>query len=125
MPFVEKEKYQISNKCRLHPDNDMFRDQELHKINHDVNEWRCGYCKKSFYAEKYIDKHFDNRHYHLLNAVSALLLLLHCTLRPSQFRIYVGWLVLLSCCDTYTRVIVWEIKLHHVMKIEAIEMTLL
>ncbi|KNA09552.1 hypothetical protein SOVF_152580 [Spinacia oleracea] len=85
MPFVEKEKYQISNKCRLHPDNDMFRDQELHKINHDVNEWRCGYCKKSFYAEKYIDKHFDNRHYHLLNATEGNCLAylcgaLHCDL---------------------------------------------
>ncbi|CAO2816412.1 unnamed protein product [Amaranthus hypochondriacus] len=71
MPFVEKEKYQISNKCRLHPDNDMFRDQEQHKINADINEWKCDYCKKSFYAEKYLDKHFENRHYNLLNATQS------------------------------------------------------
>lgn len=67
MPFVEEEGYQISTKCRLHPDNDLFRDQEQHKIYLDVNEWRCGYCKKSFRAEIFLDQHFDNRHYNLLN----------------------------------------------------------
>ncbi|KAH9776625.1 C2H2-type domain-containing protein [Citrus sinensis] len=67
MPFVEQEQYEISSKCRLHPDNDMFRDQEQHKIHVDINEWRCGYCKKSFRAEKFLDQHFDNRHNNLLN----------------------------------------------------------
>ncbi|KAJ9683307.1 hypothetical protein PVL29_019058 [Vitis rotundifolia] len=67
MPFVEKEGYQISSSCRLHHENDLYRDQEQHKIHVDINEWRCGYCKKSFYAENYLDKHFDNRHYNLLN----------------------------------------------------------
>lgn len=68
MPFVEKEHYEISRRCRLHPDNDMFRDPEQHKIHVDINEWRCGYCKKSFRAEKFLDQHFDHRHYNLLNA---------------------------------------------------------
>ncbi|WOL00416.1 hypothetical protein Cni_G09129 [Canna indica] len=67
MPFVEQEKYQISNKCKLHHDNDMFREQEQHKIHVETNEWRCGFCKKSFRAEKFLDQHFDNRHYILLN----------------------------------------------------------
>ncbi|KAI3454967.1 hypothetical protein Pfo_011630 [Paulownia fortunei] len=67
MPFVEKQKYQLSSQCRLHPSNDIFRDQEEHKIHVDINEWRCGYCKKIFRAEKYLDQHFDNRHYNLLN----------------------------------------------------------
>jgi hypothetical protein len=69
MPFVEREDYKISSGCRLHPDNDLFRDQEQHKVHLDVNEWRCGYCKKSFRAEKFLDQHFDNRHYNLLNVV--------------------------------------------------------
>ena len=69
MPFVEQEKYEISRKCRLHPDFDIFRDQEQHKIHVDVNEWRCGYCKKVFRAEKFLDQHFDNRHNDLLNVV--------------------------------------------------------
>ncbi|XP_042498150.1 uncharacterized protein LOC122076730 [Macadamia integrifolia] len=67
MPFVEKEKYQIPSGCRLHPDNDLFRDQEQHKAHVNINEWRCGYCKKIFRAEKFLDKHFDNRHSNLLN----------------------------------------------------------
>ncbi|KAH9776628.1 C2H2-type domain-containing protein [Citrus sinensis] len=71
MPFVEQEQYEISSKCRLHPDNDMFRDQEQHKIHVDINEWRCGYCKKSFRAEKFLDQHFDNRHNNLLNVMSV------------------------------------------------------
>ena len=70
MPFVDKEQYQLSRRCRLHPDNDLYRDQEQHKIRVDINEWKCEYCKKSFYEETYLDKHFDNRHYNLLNAVS-------------------------------------------------------
>ncbi|KAF9601842.1 hypothetical protein IFM89_023529 [Coptis chinensis] len=68
MPFVEQDKYQFPINCRLHADNDMFRDQEQHKVHMDVNEWQCGYCKKSFRAEKFLDQHFDNRHYNLLNA---------------------------------------------------------
>lgn len=70
MPFVDKERYQLSRRCRLHPDNDLYRDQEQHKIRVDINEWKCEYCKKSFYEETYLDKHFDNRHYNLLNVVS-------------------------------------------------------
>ncbi|KAL6182561.1 hypothetical protein ACLB2K_043980 [Fragaria x ananassa] len=67
MPFVKKERYEISTKCRLHPDNDLFRGQERNKIHLDINEWQCGYCKKSFRAEKFLDQHLDNRHYNLLN----------------------------------------------------------
>lgn len=66
-PFLEQEKYELSTKCRLHPSNDIFRDQEEHKIHVDINEWRCGFCKKSFRAEKFLDQHFDSRHSNLLN----------------------------------------------------------
>ncbi|XP_065877174.1 uncharacterized protein [Euphorbia lathyris] len=85
MPFVEKEHYQISTKCRLHPENDIYRDQEQHKIHDDVNDWRCGYCRKAFYDEKYLDKHFENRHSDLLNTSQSKCLAdlcgaLHCDL---------------------------------------------
>ncbi|KAJ6754379.1 ZINC FINGER PROTEIN-RELATED [Salix purpurea] len=85
MPFVEKERYKISSRCRLHPENDLYRDQEQHKMHVDINEWRCGYCKKTFYEEKYLDKHFDNRHYDLLNVSHSRCLAdlcgaLHCDL---------------------------------------------
>ncbi|KAK9117427.1 hypothetical protein Sjap_016374 [Stephania japonica] len=85
MPFVAKENYKISSSCRLHADNDLFRDQERHKIHVDINDWQCGYCKKSFRAEKYLDQHFDNRHYNLLNVshgkcLADLCGALHCDL---------------------------------------------
>lgn len=85
MPFVEKEKYELPSKCRLHPENDMFREQEQHKIHFDVNEWRCGFCKKSFRAEKFIDQHFVNRHNNLVDnsqgrCLADLCGALHCDL---------------------------------------------
>ncbi|XP_057983306.1 uncharacterized protein LOC131168112 isoform X3 [Malania oleifera] len=67
LPVVEKERYNIPSRCRLRHDNDLYRDQEQHKIHVDINEWQCGYCKKIFYAENYLDQHFDNRHYDLLD----------------------------------------------------------
>ncbi|KMZ56469.1 C2H2-like zinc finger protein [Zostera marina] len=67
MPFIKEEKYNISRNCKLHSHNDMFREQEQHKIFMDYNEWKCGFCKKSFREEKYLDKHFHNRHYNLLD----------------------------------------------------------
>uniref|UniRef100_A0A804RE29 C2H2-type domain-containing protein n=1 Tax=Zea mays TaxID=4577 RepID=A0A804RE29_MAIZE len=71
MPFVEKEKYELPSKCRLRPDNDMFREQEQHKIHFDINEWHCGFCKKAFRAEKFIDQHFENRHKNLVDNLVA------------------------------------------------------
>lgn len=86
MPFVEKEHYEISRKSRLHPDNDLYRDQEQHKIHVDVNEWQCGYCRKRFYTEKHLDQHFDNRHYELLNVVcDAIILIAICFFRAAVF----------------------------------------
>jgi hypothetical protein len=71
MPFVEKEKYELPRKCRLRADNDMFREQEQHKIYYDV-KWRCGFCKKAFRAEKFLDQHLDNRHKDLVDNVCLL-----------------------------------------------------
>ncbi|AED97727.1 putative transcription factor C2H2 family [Arabidopsis thaliana] len=70
-PFVERERYEIPKNCRLHPDNDLYRDQEHHKVHVDVFEWKCGYCKKSFNDEKFLDKHFSTRHYNLLNTTDT------------------------------------------------------
>uniref|UniRef100_A0A0E0MKW8 C2H2-type domain-containing protein n=1 Tax=Oryza punctata TaxID=4537 RepID=A0A0E0MKW8_ORYPU len=85
MPFVEKEKYELPSKCRLHPGNDMFREHEQHKIHFDINEWRCGFCKKAFRAEKFLDQHFQNRHNNLVDnsqgrCLADLCGALHCDL---------------------------------------------
>ncbi|KAH9614039.1 hypothetical protein KSS87_004275, partial [Heliosperma pusillum] len=71
MPFVERQRYVIPQNCRLHQENDVFRDQEEHKIHVDVNEWQCGYCKKGFLSEVFLDKHLDSRHSNLLNFTSG------------------------------------------------------
>ncbi|XP_074287833.1 uncharacterized protein LOC141612985 [Silene latifolia] len=71
MPFVERQRYVIPQSCRLHPDNDVFRDQEQHKIHVDVNQWQCGYCKKGFLSQEFLDKHLDSRHSNLLNFTSG------------------------------------------------------
>ncbi|KAG9138159.1 hypothetical protein Leryth_001385 [Lithospermum erythrorhizon] len=85
MPFVERERYELPIQCRLHPVNNIFRDHEAHKILVDLNEWRCGYCKKAFRGERFLDQHFDNRHYNLLNishgkCMAELCGALHCDL---------------------------------------------
>ncbi|CAN8272961.1 unnamed protein product [Cochlearia groenlandica] len=67
MPYVEKERYQLPSNCKVHRDNDIYREQEEHKVHYDINKWRCGFCKKAFYEEKYLDHHFDARHHNLLN----------------------------------------------------------
>jgi hypothetical protein len=92
MPYVEKERYQLPSTCRVHRDNDIYREQEEHKLRSDINEWRCGFCKKAFYEEKYLDKHFDSRHYNLLNAshgkcLSDLCGALHCDLVVDTARL--------------------------------------
>ncbi|KAL1198662.1 hypothetical protein V5N11_027565 [Cardamine amara subsp. amara] len=92
MPFVEKEKYQLPSNCRVHRDNDIYREQEEHKVQSDINEWSCGFCKKSFYEEKFLDKHFDSRHYNLLNAshgrcLADLCGALHCDLVVDTARL--------------------------------------
>ncbi|KAG6544304.1 hypothetical protein Mapa_014307 [Marchantia paleacea] len=67
LPFLEKEQYNLSSACRLNPENNMFKDQELQKDNVRPSQWQCGYCKKTFRTEDYLDKHLDNRHYGMLD----------------------------------------------------------
>lgn len=67
LPFVEQERYNLSDACRLHPKNDMFREQELKKEHVTAHQWQCIYCKKVFRSEKFLDQHFDNRHLDQIN----------------------------------------------------------
>ncbi|CAN1188035.1 hypothetical protein LINPERPRIM_LOCUS32195 [Linum perenne] len=91
MPFVEKEKHSISKKCPLHPENDLYHLQEKNKIREDINLWRCGYCKKSLYEEKELDKHLDSWHFDVLDASPGRCLAdscgaLHCDLVMDSTR---------------------------------------
>ncbi|KAG0597704.1 hypothetical protein M758_12G015200 [Ceratodon purpureus] len=62
MPFVESEKYTLPKSCRLHPDNDIYREQEGNIDELRPMQWQCRYCKKLFRSQVYLDMHFDNRH---------------------------------------------------------------
>jgi hypothetical protein len=48
--------------CPFHPDRDLFSPQENAKIKHRPTQFTCKFCGKSFYEEKFLDTHFDNRH---------------------------------------------------------------
>ncbi|KAI5055557.1 hypothetical protein GOP47_0029078 [Adiantum capillus-veneris] len=67
LPFVEQERYNLPEDCRLNPKNDMFREQELKKEHVTTHQWQCIYCKKMFRSEKFLDQHLDNRHSDLIN----------------------------------------------------------
>ena len=43
------------------------------KHQHRPSQWTCGLCGKSFYAEKHLDAHFDNRHKSNVNTVLKFL----------------------------------------------------
>lgn len=62
MPFVESQKFTLSKSCRLHLENDLFREQEGKMEELRPMQWQCGYCKKVFRTQNYLDNHFDNRH---------------------------------------------------------------
>jgi len=48
--------------CVFGTDRDMYAIQEENKYSENPGKWTCGFCGKSFYDEKFLDKHFDERH---------------------------------------------------------------
>uniref|UniRef100_A0A1B6C3F9 C2H2-type domain-containing protein n=1 Tax=Clastoptera arizonana TaxID=38151 RepID=A0A1B6C3F9_9HEMI len=46
---------------------DIFIPQQNAKLQHRASQWTCGFCGKSFYDEKFLDMHFDNRHKNNIN----------------------------------------------------------
>ena len=54
--------YELPTSCPLHPLQDIYRDQELHKNVKAKSECQCQYCGKSFRTEFYLDKHMHHKH---------------------------------------------------------------
>jgi len=48
--------------CAFAAERDMYAAQEQNKYSENSGKWTCGFCGKSFYDEKFLDKHFDARH---------------------------------------------------------------
>ncbi|XP_076765263.1 uncharacterized protein LOC143432473 isoform X4 [Xylocopa sonorina] len=62
IPILKKHQVELPLECPFHESRDIFRPQQRAKHQHRPSQWTCGLCGKSFYAEKHLDAHFDNRH---------------------------------------------------------------
>lgn len=69
MPILKKHQVELPLECPFHESRDIFRPQQKAKHQHRPSQWTCGLCGKSFYAEKHLDAHFDNRHKSNVNTV--------------------------------------------------------
>ncbi|CAM6109895.1 unnamed protein product [Calypogeia fissa] len=92
VPFLEQQQYNLSTKCRLHPENNMFQEQESQKDTIRPTQWQCNHCKKMFRTEEFLDKHFDNRHHDMLDmspnrCLADVCGALHCDYVASQTKI--------------------------------------
>ncbi|XP_056640448.1 uncharacterized protein LOC130447585 isoform X1 [Diorhabda sublineata] len=67
LPVLEKFKVTLPLECPFHPMRDIFGPQQAAKKQHRASQWTCGICGKSFFEEKYLDMHFDNRHKEFIN----------------------------------------------------------
>ncbi|KAJ8934191.1 hypothetical protein NQ314_013508, partial [Rhamnusium bicolor] len=67
IPILEKFKVNLPLECPFHPLRDIFGPQQAAKKQHRPSQWTCGICGKSFFEEKYLDIHFDNRHKGYIN----------------------------------------------------------
>ncbi|CAH0556995.1 unnamed protein product [Brassicogethes aeneus] len=67
IPILEKYKVKLPLECPFHPQRDIFGPQQAAKQQHRPSQWTCGICGKSFFEEKYLDLHFDNRHKGYIN----------------------------------------------------------
>lgn len=52
----------LPKSCALHPDFDMYKVHEDHKVFDHNSDWRCQYCNKRFVSEKYLDRHMERTH---------------------------------------------------------------
>lgn len=65
-PVLNTKATDLPASCPLHPDFDKYRVHEDHKHLDNNGEWKCKYCNKRFVTEKYLDRHLDNVHSHLI-----------------------------------------------------------
>lgn len=64
-----KTKVKLPLECPLHPLRDLFAPRHDAKKRDRPTQWTCRLCGKSFYQEKFLDLHFENRHAKVINEV--------------------------------------------------------
>ncbi|XP_012266165.2 uncharacterized protein LOC105691921 [Athalia rosae] len=62
IPVLKKYQVELPLDCPFHRTRDIFHPQQAAKYQHRPSQWTCGLCGKSFYEERHLDMHFDNRH---------------------------------------------------------------
>ncbi|KAK2162235.1 hypothetical protein LSH36_101g01058 [Paralvinella palmiformis] len=62
IPFYQQFNAVIPHSCPFSPSRDIYGYQEENKFEESATKWVCDFCGKSFYEERFLDQHFDNRH---------------------------------------------------------------
>lgn len=62
IPIYERNDYVMPKHCPINQERNMYIIQERNKLQISYTKWTCTMCGKSFYEERYIDKHFDLKH---------------------------------------------------------------
>lgn len=75
VPILDKFKVSLPLECPFHHQRDIYWPQQAAKHQYRTSQWTCGLCGKSFYEEKYLDIHFDNRHKGYINKVVLAVIL--------------------------------------------------
>uniref|UniRef100_T1J491 C2H2-type domain-containing protein n=1 Tax=Strigamia maritima TaxID=126957 RepID=T1J491_STRMM len=88
LPVLERYRANLPEACPLAPQRDVYGIQESQKLEEGPANWRCGLCGKSFYSEAYLDRHFDSRHFNVLNMRSdAVCLARYCDIMRCEVLI--------------------------------------
>ncbi len=64
----------LSAACPFHPSKSVHARQNRHKALEPQGFWRCGFCKKQFRSEAFLDRHMDLRHHAEVDANTTVCL---------------------------------------------------
>nr|XP_032510732.1 uncharacterized protein LOC116765375 [Danaus plexippus plexippus] len=93
LPVLERFQVKLPLECPFHPARDIFAPQHAAKQQHRSSQWTCAFCGKSFYEERHLDTHFDQRHRHQINkAEDAVCLADYCDIMRCQVLVAHGLL---------------------------------
>ncbi|XP_059473086.1 uncharacterized protein LOC132195241 isoform X2 [Neocloeon triangulifer] len=67
VPILARYGLKLPIECPFHPSREVYWPRQESKIKHRATQWSCGLCGKSFYSEKFLEMHFENRHSEHLN----------------------------------------------------------
>ncbi|XP_053695668.1 uncharacterized protein LOC128743168 isoform X2 [Sabethes cyaneus] len=88
LPILEKYQVKLPLECPFHPLRDIFSPQQSAKKQNRPSQWTCGFCGKSFFEEKHLDMHFENRHKNKINmAEDAVCLADYCDMMRCEVLI--------------------------------------